>query len=66
LIRELTVDQLSKLTGGVDEYLSKYLADVSLETWIINGNHPERLSELLKKNQTLGTCISNLRVTNQV
>jgi len=62
LMRELTADQLSKLTGGVDEYLSKYLADVSLETWIINGNHPERLSELLKKNQTLGTCIRPLLV----
>jgi 5-(aminomethyl)-3-furanmethanol phosphate kinase len=57
LIREVQVDQLSKLTGGVDAYLSKYLTGVSLETWIINGNHPDRLAELLKKNQTLGTRI---------
>jgi aspartokinase-like uncharacterized kinase len=57
LIEELTVKQLDEHVGGVDEYLSKFLSSVQLETWLINGQRPERLSELLDTNRTTGTRI---------
>ena len=58
LIPELTLDQLAARSGGVDEYLSRYLASAHLETWVINGLHPERIAELLDKGHTTGTRIS--------
>ena len=57
LIPELTPNRLAERTGGVDEYLSCYLASAHLETWIINGLRPERITELLEKGQTTGTRI---------
>jgi hypothetical protein len=57
LIPELTPDQLAERSGGVDEYLSCYLASAHLETWVINGLRPERITELLEKGQTTGTRI---------
>jgi 5-(aminomethyl)-3-furanmethanol phosphate kinase len=57
LIREMTVDQLKQHTGGVDEYLSKFLESVRLETWVLSGLHPERLEELLQTGHTTGTRI---------
>ena len=57
LIPELTAAQLAQHAGGVDENLSRFLATVNLETWIINGLHPERLCELLETNHTKGTRI---------
>jgi aspartokinase-like uncharacterized kinase len=54
---ELTVAQLAERSGGVDAYLSGFLASVSLETWVINGLRPERLSELLDTGYTIGTRI---------
>jgi aspartokinase-like uncharacterized kinase len=58
LIAELTVEQLAKHSGGVDEYLSCFLATVRLETWVVNGLRPERLSELLDSAYTTGTRIA--------
>jgi 5-(aminomethyl)-3-furanmethanol phosphate kinase len=58
LIPELTPDQLAARSGGVDEYLSCYLASAQLETWVINGLCPERITELLEKGHTTGTRIS--------
>jgi len=57
LIEELTVKQLDEHVGGVDEYLSKFLPSVQLETWLINGLHPERLAEWLETHHTIGTRI---------
>jgi len=57
LITNMTVDVLTGHTGGVDEYLSCFLASAQLEVWIINGRHPQRLSELLSANHTVGTRI---------
>jgi aspartokinase-like uncharacterized kinase len=57
LIEELTVEQLAEHTGGVDEYLSHFLPSARLETWVINGLRPERLSELLDTAHTTGTKI---------
>jgi 5-(aminomethyl)-3-furanmethanol phosphate kinase len=57
LIAELTVEQLSKIDGGVDRQLSRFLACTPLETWVISGLHPERLVELMDTGRTTGTCI---------
>jgi hypothetical protein len=57
LIAELTVEQLAGRAGGVDAYLCRFLASAHLETWVINGLRPERLSELLDTAHTTGTRI---------
>jgi aspartokinase-like uncharacterized kinase len=57
LLTNMTVDELARHTGGVDEYLARFLASAQLEVWIINGRHPRRLSELLSTNHTTGTRI---------
>lgn len=57
LIQQMTVEELASHRGGVDEYLATVLASVDLETWVINGQHPERLAELLQTGRTLGTLI---------
>jgi 5-(aminomethyl)-3-furanmethanol phosphate kinase len=57
LIPELTPEQLAAHSGGVDEYLSCYLASAQLETWVINGLCPERITELLENGHTTGTRI---------
>jgi hypothetical protein len=59
LVEELTVEELDAHAGGVDRYLSKILSSVQLETWIINGMRPERLSELLNTNHTTGTRVAS-------
>lgn len=57
LISELTVQQLAEHNGGVDKYLFNILCVSNLETWVINGLKPERLSELLATSSTIGTRI---------
>jgi 5-(aminomethyl)-3-furanmethanol phosphate kinase len=57
LIEEISVKLLTNNCGGVDGYLSQYLSSARLETWIINGANPERLSELLQSGRTKGTRI---------
>ncbi len=58
LLPSISVKELMKQRGGVDEYLAVLLASVDLETWVINGQRSERLAELLDTGQTLGTRIS--------
>jgi aspartokinase-like uncharacterized kinase len=58
LLSQLSVEELADHRGGVDEYLATALASVDLETWVINGQSPERLGELLRTGRTLGTCIT--------
>lgn len=60
LIPNLTAKQLSGHNGGVDAYLSRFLAGTHLDIWIINGRHPERLSELLDTGHTIGTHIESV------
>jgi aspartokinase-like uncharacterized kinase len=57
LIEEISVELLTDLTGGVDGYLSRFLSATRIETWLINGAKPERLSELLQYGCTKGTRI---------
>ncbi len=58
VIKELTVEQLAEHTGGVDDYLSRFLPFTRMDTWVINGLWPERLSELLYTTHTTGTHIT--------
>lgn len=57
LIPSCTAADLEPQLGGVDESFANFLASVQLETWVINGSEPRRLSELLTSGQTLGTYI---------
>lgn len=50
----VTLEQLARWEG-VDPYLATILAVGSLDLWIINGDKPDRLKELLAKGTTLGT-----------
>ena len=58
LLPIMRVTELNERQGGVDEYLSTVLASLDLETWVINGQQPDRLVELLNTGQTIGTRIS--------
>jgi 5-(aminomethyl)-3-furanmethanol phosphate kinase len=61
LIEEISVENLAKHSGGVDEYLSQFLSSACLETWVINGRAPERLAKLLETKRTYGTRIKSSR-----
>ena len=57
IIDEMTVEQLAAQGGGVDGYLSNFLKRTRLETWVISGLKPERVSELMDSGATTGTRI---------
>jgi 5-(aminomethyl)-3-furanmethanol phosphate kinase len=57
LLAELSPEELARHSGGVDDYLGRFLSAVCLETWVVNGLFPERLSELLENSHTVGTRI---------
>ncbi len=54
LVNELQV--LSRRTS-VDKFLPEYLTKHSLECYVVNGQHPERVSQILSGNQTTYTQI---------
>ena len=56
-IGEMTVGQLAGHAGGVDAYLSRFLASAAMETWIVSGLKPARLKALLRSGTTTGTRI---------
>ncbi len=58
LLPIMRVTELNNHRGGVDEYLGTVLASQDSETWVVNGQHPDRLVELLHTGQTIGTRIS--------
>ncbi|HWP48890.1 MAG TPA: hypothetical protein VNM22_17175 [Candidatus Limnocylindrales bacterium] len=55
LLRSVSISDLHQYKC-VDSYFSKALEGIS-ECWILNGNHPERLTQLLEQGQALGTQI---------
>ena len=59
LFSHITVNELADHRGGVDEYLATVLTSVDIDTWVINGQHPERLTELLQAGRTQGTHITH-------
>jgi len=58
-IGALTVDELAALrSGGVDAHLATALRDARVETWVVGGRDPARLTELLATGRTTGTRIA--------
>jgi 5-(aminomethyl)-3-furanmethanol phosphate kinase len=57
LLPQVDSAKLPTLAGGVDEYLGAVLAQNQIEAWVINGQYPRRLADLLRKGRALGTCI---------
>jgi aspartokinase-like uncharacterized kinase len=55
LLCEISRQQLAGC-GGVDGYLSALLGDAGFTLWVVSGEKPERLSELLSGEDTVGTC----------
>lgn len=49
----VTLEQVARW-DGVDPYLTAILTDSGLDLWIVNGNEPDRLKELLEKGSTRG------------
>jgi 5-(aminomethyl)-3-furanmethanol phosphate kinase len=57
-IARLTVDELAALRPqGVDEHLPATLRAARVETWVIGGRRPSRLTELLEHGCTSGTVV---------
>jgi len=54
LLEHITLDELAG-NSGVDRYLATIVRDSCLDLWIINGNKPNRMEELLAKGETRGT-----------
>ena len=58
-LAQLTVGELAALRPeGVDSYLPTVLKEAGLETWVICGRAPERLTELFERGTTVGTRIA--------
>ncbi|MDX6723598.1 MAG: 5-(aminomethyl)-3-furanmethanol phosphate kinase [Solirubrobacteraceae bacterium] len=58
-IARLTVDELAALRpAGVDEHLPVALRTAGVETWVIDGRDPARLTELLEEGRTAGTQVT--------
>jgi 5-(aminomethyl)-3-furanmethanol phosphate kinase len=57
MLPQMEIAQLPTLTGGVDPYLGRVLAQYEVDTWVINGQHPHRLAELIETGRTIGTYI---------
>ncbi len=54
LLDTINIEQLSACRG-VDRYIATILGENQLDMWVINGKHPQRLSQLLEKGCTKGT-----------
>ena len=54
LLKEISAEHLA-VCEGVDPCLTSSLSTNTFELWIINGEKPERLAELLEKGYTKGT-----------
>ena len=58
LLETISVDELDRC-GGVDPYIAAVLKKNSVQTWVLNGNYPNRLIQLLHTGNTWGTRILN-------
>jgi 5-(aminomethyl)-3-furanmethanol phosphate kinase len=58
-IARMTVAELARMRpAGVDEHLPTVLENARLQTWVISGRDPRRLTELLERGATVGTRIA--------
>lgn len=56
---KMPVQELVNHHGGIDDYVAIVLGATDVDTWVINGQHPERLTQLLQAGQTHGTHITH-------
>jgi hypothetical protein len=56
LLEKIDLNQLIRC-GGVDRYFASILSKYRLDVWVINGKHPERLTQLLDTGGAKGTCL---------
>lgn len=56
LMEKIGLNQLIRCKG-VDRYFAAILRQVRLDVWVVNGEHPERLTQLLNTGDTKGTCL---------
>ena len=61
LLATITLDELARCEG-VDANLPSLLAGSDLELWVLNGNEPGRLAELLAGGQPRGTRYHGARI----
>lgn len=58
LIPELTVKELSVMESScLDGEFQNFIKNSGLKVWVINGNHPERIEDILDGKKTRGTRI---------
>lgn len=58
LLPAISTDYLSSLhPSPVDEYLPHFLSTHGMDAWLVNGLHPGRMENLLRKGYTTGTHI---------
>ena len=57
LLEKFDLKQLI-LCKGVDRYFASILKKYRLDVWIVNGKHPERLTQLLDTGFTKGSCLT--------
>jgi aspartokinase-like uncharacterized kinase len=56
-IRAMTVAELAS-SSGVDGHLAELLADAAFDLWVIDGERPQRLTELLEAGRTEGVRLA--------
>ncbi len=56
LLEKIDSNQLIRCKG-VDRYFASILKKHRLDVWVVNGKHPERLTQLLDTGVTKGTCL---------
>lgn len=56
LLEKISLNQLTRCRG-VDRHFAAILRQIRLDVWVVNGNHPERLTQLLDTGGTKGTCL---------
>ncbi len=56
LLEKTSLNQLIRCSG-VDRYFASILRKYRLDVWVINGKHPERLTQLLDTGGTKGTYL---------
>ena len=56
LLEKTSLNQLIRCSG-VDRNFASILRKYRLDVWVINGKHPERLTQLLDTGGTKGTCL---------
>jgi 5-(aminomethyl)-3-furanmethanol phosphate kinase len=70
-IRALTASRLAALqresgAAGVDPFLAAALTAAGVEAWVIAGDDPRRLVELLDSGATTGTCVTPERAASRL